>query len=263
MKSWIKELSGVVYWLVTASVYQEAVEQLLSIEEATPLFEGKEYDDVITLTPWLVPVSSLVDLNYDLLHKGMILASDAAMHEVVAHLRSLLIAGLDGEEVLFRFYDSQVIMPMLAQMNETDRHRLFGNLNSWACIEQSENHDLNITTYSMKPHPNFKVNDAPWWVIKAEHFSEKINVVQLAHHIERRLWATLPQVINDMSEPKQKLISILQEAQKARLNLVDSQLMVLANLIVYQHVPVEMVSQAMLLSWDEEKRLQNLLEDMA
>ncbi len=54
----MKSLSSVAYWLVTASVYQEAVKQLLSIEEATPLFEGKEYDDVIALTPWLVPVSS-------------------------------------------------------------------------------------------------------------------------------------------------------------------------------------------------------------
>ncbi|WP_218762981.1 DUF4123 domain-containing protein, partial [Vibrio cholerae] len=33
--------------------------------------------------------------------------------ELLSHLQSLLIAALEGEEVLFRFYDRQVILPML------------------------------------------------------------------------------------------------------------------------------------------------------
>lgn len=263
MKSWITDQHSPTYWLATASVYQEAIHQLLSIDGATPLFDGKAYEVVMSLSPWLVPASSLAELHADTLNKGMILTSKAETNAVLAHLRSLLTAGLEGEEVLFRFYDPQVILPMLALMNEMDRHALLGNLTSWSAVGSSENHESNIITYSNKSDLDFSVNRAPWWVIKAEHFEENQNIPQLAHHIERRLWATLPQVISKMSHPKKTFIEILQNAQEAHISQEDAQLMLLATLIVSQSAHIETVSKALSLSWDEEKRLQVLVEEMA
>lgn len=261
MKSWIKTQRNPAYWIVTAQVYQQAVHQSLSLDGAVPLFEGKEYDDVMPLSPWLVPATSLSELQEKILNKGMIVTSDVTIDEVLAHLRSLLIAGLEGEEVLFRFYDPLVIMPMLALMSEVDKHALLGNLMSWSSVETLENDELNVITYSNQLDVNFCVKSEPWWVIKAEHLDEKQNIPQLAHHIERRLWEILPQVMNAMTQPKQMFINILQAAEGTQLNLVDAQFMVLANLIVYQGISVDAVSKGLKLPWVEEQRLQQLVDE--
>lgn len=263
MKSWIEKQVNPAYWLATASVYQEAVHQLSSMEGAMPLFNGKAYEDVMPLSPWLIPVSSLIGLDGHTLNKGMMLTSGAEINEVLAHLRSVLTAGLEGEEVLFRFYDPQVIMPMLALMSETDKHALLGNLTSWSGVEVSENGDLSITSYSTQPQSNFLVNEAPWWVIKEEHLKETQNIPQLAHHIERRLWEALPQVISEISDPKQTFIDVLERAQDAGFSPTDAQLMLLASLIVNQSAHIGVISKALALSRDEEKRLQVLVEEMA
>ncbi len=263
MKSWIKKQVSSAYWLATASVFQEAVHQLGSIDGAVILFGGKQYEDVMTLSPWLIPARSLNDLDSDILNKGMVLTSDEGVYLVLAHLRSLLTAGLEGEEVLFRFYDPQVIMPMLALMNEVDRCALLGNLNSWSSVEKLENDTSNVTTYSSQPHVNFCINNEPWWVIKAEHLDQKKDYSKLAHHMERRLWEKLPQVMNKMNQPKQTFFNILQAAEDSQLNLIDAQFMVLANLIVHQSISVDAVSKTLMLSREEEQRLQQLVERTA
>ncbi len=263
MKSLIEKQINPAYWLVTASVYQEAVHQLHSIDDATPLFEGKAYEDVMPLSPWLIPISSLTELDSETLNKGMVLTSDAGMNAVLAHLRSLLIAGLEGDEVLFRFYDPLVIMPMLAVMSEVDKHALLGHVTSWSNAEILENGEFVITTYSTLPKSDFVVNNEPWWVIKEEHLKEMQDIPKLAHHIERRLWEVLPQVMNQISAPKQTFISVLQSAQDAGLSPADAQLKVLANLVVNQIRPIGEISKALALSWDEEQRLQHLVEDIA
>ncbi|WP_462055269.1 DUF4123 domain-containing protein, partial [Vibrio cholerae] len=78
------------------------------------VFHGETFAPVMSLSPWLIPVSDKVlELSDELLQQGIFLTSHSSTSELLSHLQSLLIAALEGEEVLFRFYDRQVILPML------------------------------------------------------------------------------------------------------------------------------------------------------
>ena len=112
MKAWITGQSEPVYWIATAKSYQDAVNSTPSLNNATPLFTGDMYAQVMSLSPWVVAPESLLDIDDSILTCGIFITSNAGLEDVLAHLRSLLTAGLFGEEVLFRFYDPKVIFPM-------------------------------------------------------------------------------------------------------------------------------------------------------
>lgn len=125
MKEWILNHANHVYWLVTADLFKKALNENMPVDEAIPLFCLNTFKDLMSLSPWLVPAESLTVLDEKLIQQGLLLKSDYPTNEVLNHLRSLLLAGLDGEEVLFRFYDPMVIAPMLNLMQESEKY-LYG-----------------------------------------------------------------------------------------------------------------------------------------
>ncbi|MES1384198.1 DUF4123 domain-containing protein, partial [Vibrio cholerae] len=71
-----------------------------------------------------------------LLQQGIFLTSHSSTSELLSHLQSLLIAVLEGEEVLFRFYDRQVIVPMLNAMRDLERNDFLGPVEKLAAVKQ-------------------------------------------------------------------------------------------------------------------------------
>ncbi|EGS69322.1 hypothetical protein VCBJG01_1454, partial [Vibrio cholerae BJG-01] len=122
---WLSEQTSNVYWLADHSTFKQAVANNSGIvfDGTQVVFHGETFAPVMSLSPWLIPVSDKVlALPDELLQQGIFLTSHSSTSELLSHLQSLLIAALEGEEVLFRFYDRQVIVPMLDAMRDLERN---------------------------------------------------------------------------------------------------------------------------------------------
>lgn len=185
------------YWLVDFQVHKEALQQNGSIgfEDSIPLFDGPMFAEVMSLSPWLIPVSkSVLSLPDTILGRGLVLSSSDSQRSVLEHLRSLLIAALDGEEVLFRFYDRQVIVPMLTRMDETEKNQFLGNISQLAALDNKEHPQC--VTFTNTSNCVLHVHETPWWVIEPHHLKSSGNLSLVQANLESWLWQHYPETMN-------------------------------------------------------------------
>lgn len=196
--SWFQQQTGDQYWLVDYQVHKEALRQNGSIgfEDSIPLFDGAMFAEVMSLSPWLIPVSkSVSSLPESLLEKGLVLSSSESSQSVLDHLRSLLIAALEGEEVLFRFYDRQVIIPMLTRMDETEKNQFLGNINQLAALDNQE--QAQFVTFTNKSNTPFSAHETTWWVVKPHHLESSADLSLIQTNLESWLWRHYPDTMNE------------------------------------------------------------------
>lgn len=119
------------------------------------------------------------------------LASEHPPEKLVLHWQSLLIAGLDGEEVMFRYYDPRVLGPMLYTFSEEENRQFLGPTNELLLWH----HDdwLMAAPY---PEPELTEHTEPWWRMKDEHFvgqpGEKTVVID---NLDDWLWQNKPKLM--------------------------------------------------------------------
>ena len=133
--------------------------------QAWPLYGGTEFTDAILHGPWLLPLATtgrLADVVARTRACGSgarrLIASPYPVEQLVRHWQSLLIAGLDGEEVLFRYYDPRVLAPMLATFTETEICQFLPttSLLIW--------HQADWRAYSLCPAAMInRTHREPWW----------------------------------------------------------------------------------------------------
>lgn len=257
MRAWLNQQPQTVYWLVSSSIYQQAIVQHFCLNDAVSLFEGAMFDEVMMLSPWIVPISSSCPYSDDDLSQGLFLTSDAAQSEIVAHLRSLLIAGLEGEEVFFRFYDPEVIIPMLQSMNKSDKQRFLGNLSTFSYWTESEMH-----TVTNNANKEFEPVVEPWWVLKPEHFKQSTDLELLANHIERRLWEKIPHIMNAQENHHRTILSALEDGRDKGYSSEYSELKVLAEIHRCAADDVKNIVQTFHLSVEDGKQLECFLGEI-
>ncbi|MGD8123151.1 hypothetical protein ACQEXR_20120, partial [Vibrio sp. TRT 2004] len=165
-------------------------------------------------------------------------------------LRSLLWAYLEGEKVLFRFYDPVVIMPMLAVMSDGDRYQFLGNISHWLHWQGEK-----YTCYENHSSLPFTLQTNPWWRVKSEHLTAKEDHTTLATNIERALWRVLPTAINRLANPKQFIEKALQQFPPMYATSVDKQIYVLAHLIKAEIVNINDVVDVLHFSLTEREQL--------
>lgn len=256
MKAWISEQSEPVYWIATAKSYQDAVNGIPSLNNATPLFTGDMYAQVMSLSPWIVAPESLLDIDDSILTCGIFITSNAGLENVLAHLRSLLTAGLFGEEVLFRFYDPQVIFPMFERMGTAERNAFMGNTSSWTHFNNDK-----ALSYSSIPNPDFKISTSAWWVIKESHLTEPENVDVLAKNLERRFWEKLPDVMNVVDSPLDAITATLIDSKERGFGGDEAQFRALALIVHQGQGKAEDATRALLLSSEGEQKLKNFMKE--
>lgn len=141
--------------------------------DAWPLYAGTEFADDVLSGPWLLPLAQLPGWQewwqaqeQAAYATGILLASEHPLEKLVLHWQSLLIAGLDGEEVMFRYYDPRVLGPMLYTFTEEETRRFLGPTNELLL----RHHDdwLMAAPY---PEPDLTEHAEPWWRMKDEHFA--------------------------------------------------------------------------------------------
>ncbi|ROV59755.1 DUF4123 domain-containing protein [Vibrio ponticus] len=225
MRDWLRQQVKPVYWLACSEVYHETVVHQYCLNDAIQLFWGDAFEDVLHLSPWLVPISADCPYSDEELAKGLVIVSKYERDEILFHLRSLLIAGLEGEQVLFRFYDPYVIVPMLKHMHQGEIQKFLGNMDSLSSWYNQE-----YFSVSSVPNYTFRLQEQPWWVIKPEHLVELEDQSQLAKHIERRLWEKIPRAMNSIDCPFNIIVKALDNARKRELNQELTEVWVLAEI---------------------------------
>lgn len=140
--------------------------------DAWPLYAGTRFANDIDSSPWLLPLQDWPDWQSwwqaqeaDAQATGIIVISKTPAEQLVKHWQSLLVAGLDGEEVLFRYYDPRILGPMLYTWTDIETRQFMGPtdyLVVWM------NNDWVIS--SPYPDLDMTVHADPWWRMRPEHF---------------------------------------------------------------------------------------------
>lgn len=139
IQQWLMEQKTPTFWLLDQQAFKcvIAANNGIGFDGTQILFHGETFAPVMSLSPWLIPVSDKVlELSDELLQQGIFLTSHSSTSELLSHLQSLLIAVLEGEEVLFRFYDRQVILPMLDAMRDLELNDFLGPVEKLAAVKQ-------------------------------------------------------------------------------------------------------------------------------
>ncbi|MDC5704577.1 DUF4123 domain-containing protein [Vibrio europaeus] len=218
LQSWLQDNEKHSYWLVDHKLHKSAVNQNdgFGFDESVPLFQGAMFKDVMSLTPWLIPVSdSVISLPEALLNQGLAFSSSASVEEVLSHLRSLLVAAMDGEEVLFRFYDRAVILPMLSNMDDSEVNQFLGKIHQLVGLESRKD---SLTTYTNQLQSEVHSHQGCWWIMKPHHFDPQENLKLVQSNLESWLWQhfskKMNQLINQGRDIDSVIISTLSEPDK-------------------------------------------------
>lgn len=205
LKPWLKEQQPHSFWLVCAQTHEQALmSNGFAFEGAVPLFWGNTFKDVMTLSPWLIPVSDeVLALDDSLLNLGLgIVTTSSAI--TIQHLRSMLMSILDGEAVLFRFYDKVVIGPMLRAMMPSELQQFLGNIDCLAFVDDE------LITFARNPQSDFQLKKERWWKLQPHHLESIYNTRHHAISLEKRCWQLIPDILEQLDEPLQIIASALE-----------------------------------------------------
>ncbi|EKO3594132.1 DUF4123 domain-containing protein [Vibrio metschnikovii] len=261
IQQWLVEQTTPVFWLLDQQAFKQviAANNGLVFEGTQVVFHGEIFAPVMSLSPWLIPVSDKVlALPDELLQQGIFLTSHSSSIELLNHLQSLLIAALEGEEVLFRFYDRQVIVPMLDAMLELERNDFLGPVERLAAVKQGVFQEWGNTRSA-----EFIYQPAPWWKIKPYHLMPLYRTEVHAQILERRFWEKLPYVMEQLDEPQQWIKTILDEAKQANLGHDNAEYLVLNHLWKASLTTLEQLSDALHLNQQELQEIMQIREKLA
>jgi len=243
MKEWVLDHSNHIYWLVTADLFKKALNENMPADEAIPLFCIGQFKDLMPMSPWLLPSESLTVLNEELLQQGLLLESDYPTNEVLDHLRSLLLAGLDGEEVLFRFYDPIVIAPMLNLMQESEKYLFMGNIKTLRYC-----HLETTITLNNPLHDCHKQHEEPWWVIQPEHLVNSYDLDIHCQILDRRFWNVVPEVMEANVTSNIIIKDALIYASNQQWSIDEAELYALSQLLVTSNSSIANITKKFHLS---------------
>ncbi|MDC5848493.1 DUF4123 domain-containing protein [Vibrio europaeus] len=257
LKDWfIAKGEGAAFWLVDSQSHAEAVKEFgFGFEDSRPLFEGEMFSSVKDFSPWLIPVTEeVLSLQEETLNRCIGVLSEHKFEEVVEHLQSLLTASLEGEEVLFRFYDSKVVLQMLKAMDKGELASFMGNISEIAFFDDE------IRVFSNTPKPDFKPQSETWWKILPHHLVELYNIKAHAHAIERRWWELLPQLMEKLDTPSVVLIGALQKGIDAGFKIEKLEYGAMVELAKITGTHISEFSIPFHLTFEELKELETIKE---
>ncbi|MDC0610750.1 DUF4123 domain-containing protein [Vibrio sp.] len=249
LSEWFNEKVYTCYWLVDSITFQKALEanNYQSFRDTFVLFDNKPFEDVMDFTPKLIPVTKEVkNLPKEILNHGIGLKTEAPKTKLLEHLQSLLLAALDGEEVLFRFYDINVIAPMLREMEQGELEQFLGNIKSLAVFG-----DKGLETYSSNNESQYKYQNRPWWIIKPRHLEHLYNVENHARLLERFWWEKIPDVLAELDDSLNVITQFLKQGVERYPSKKQAELFTLKQTTYLTNISLNHVTGKLLLDKDE------------
>ncbi len=244
------------YWLVSSETHKKAIKQnhQLGFSDALPLFYGESFHSVMDYSPWLIPVQSAFNnIEANTFEQGLVFVSSSSIWDVIEHLRTLLFAALEGEEVLFRFYDTKVLVPMLATFHQDEINVFLGNCQSISCVEGGI-----LKQYTNLSQLEYKPKTSSWWRILPHHLAPLYNVKTHAQIIVNRLWEKLPRQTDLLSEPVVFFQHYLSQAIELGFSSDKAEGIALVEFSKQTNTSYQFLSQALLLTDDELDELQKI-----
>jgi len=256
LSEWFQLSEGQYYWLADTTTHQRAVKESgFGFDDSVPLFAGPMFESAQALSPWLVPVSEqLRSVESDVLDLGIGIQSAAEFDQLIEHLRSLLLASYEGEEVMFRFYDKQVIGPMLLTMEESEVNSLLGNIDQLAVANES------LACYTNQSKVEFTLSTETWWKVQPHHLTVLYNVNTHAKSIERRWWNLFPKMMERLADPNDVILNALKKAQERGYPQDQMEACVLVEVTRQTQTHLSELSQPFHLNLEELKELETLKE---
>lgn len=255
LQDWLnKQDESDCYWLIAQAGIDLAAEHTslpLLMEKAMPLFTEATFDSLVCLTPWLIPMNeAIAGLPDRLLKHGVLLRSGAGASDLMVHLRSLLLAGLDGETVLFRIYDPLVITPILLAMTTQEQQSLMGNIDTLALSI-----DEHMQIFNHENANQYTLQVAPWWVIKPEYIVNRYSQEQHAFSLSRRLWGLFPGMMSGLVNAEANISHALDKAKLQGVKLSDIDLWVLSQLATQSGTSAQTLNDTLMLDTGERQQL--------
>ncbi|ENM5777821.1 DUF4123 domain-containing protein [Vibrio mimicus] len=261
IQEWLMEQQTPVFWLLDQQGFKQviAANNGVVFDDTLVVFHGETFAPVMSLSPWLVPVTEkILQLSDEQFQQGVFLTINSSATELLSHLQSLLIAALEGEEVLFRYYDRQVILPMLDAMRDLECNEFLGPVEKLAAVKQGVFQEWGNTRSS-----EFIYQPAPWWKIQPYHLMPLYRTEVHAQVLERRFWEKLPYVMEQLDEPQQWIKTILDEAKQANLGHDNAEYLVLNHLWKASLTTLEQLSDALHLNQQELQEIMQIREKLA
>ncbi|KOO16619.1 hypothetical protein AKJ18_00675 [Vibrio xuii] len=256
LSEWFQLSEGRYYWLADAKTHQQAVKESgFGFDDSVPLFSGPMFESAKALSPWLVPVSDqLLGVKSGVLDLGIGIQSNAEFELVLEHLRSILLASYEGEEVMFRFYDKQVIGPMLLAMEESEINSLLGNIDQLAIANDS------LACYVNSSKAEFILNTDTWWKVQPHHLTALYNENTHAKSIERRWWNLFPEMMERLTNPNDVILAALKKAKERGYPQEQMEACALVEVTRQTQTHLSELSQPFHLNLEELKELETLKE---
>ncbi|MCW8336336.1 DUF4123 domain-containing protein [Vibrio paucivorans] len=182
------------YWLVDFKTHGEAVKlnQGFGLDDSIPVFDSERFDSVMNLSPWLIPISDeVLGQLSEVLPKGIGLSCSADLVSLLSHLRSLLIASLNGEEVMFRYYDLKVLSSMSENLEPGEVENFLGCVSSLAI-----NVGDTLKVHTSSHRQLWTAKSGTWWKILPHHFEQQENLSLVSTNLSAWLWQRFPQLMN-------------------------------------------------------------------
>ncbi|MCE0492489.1 DUF4123 domain-containing protein [Vibrio salinus] len=249
LNEWFNESLYSCYWLVDSQTFEMALEanNYQNFKDTFILFDNTPFEDVMDFTPKLIPVSEEVkNLPKEILNHGIGLKTEAPKTQLLEHLQSLLLAALDGEEVLFRFYDINVISPILREMEQGELEQFLGNIKSLAVFAEN-----GLETYSNNNESQYRYQNRPWWIIKPRHLEHLYNVENHARLLERFWWEKIPVVMAELDDSLNVITQFLKQGVERYPSKEKAELFTLKQMTHLTNIPLNEVTGNLLLDEDE------------
>ncbi|OBU28675.1 DUF4123 domain-containing protein [Photobacterium kishitanii] len=242
------------FWLINNDIYKDLLNNgAIYLEGAEPLFASQPFYDLIDVSPWVIPITdNHTHLDESLLSKGILFESPS--HQtLIAHFRSLLLAGYQGESVMFRFYDPHIFNSVY-QNGTLDRRSLFLGAAHRVHMKINGEH-IRLDN----PYPDrFLLQKAPWWIIGDDDFSDLYNIDNHAYCVSRRLWQVLPELMEKLTKAESDLTVLFHHGSHL-VQKKSIEYWVIAALIHQTHISLSHVVERLHLDIEEQQKLQHWL----
>ncbi len=183
--------------------------------DAFPLYLDSEFDAQKEIGPWLLPNPTDDFLFYfQGQPSGFVIYYSDNIDTQIQHWKSLTFAGLDGELVLFRYYDRMVLEPMLSAFSQIELSTFLGTANRIKIISN----DIPVSFKNSAPRLTHQLE--PWWRIEKHH--SQYSLKRHAWIVERLAWQRFPElmktVYNLNFDIQLKLIGFLKQGRSYQLS---------------------------------------------
>ena len=237
------------YWLVDPLSSREPLQFFYQHGggDGIPLFTASCFSDHQDQGPWLLPLWTLKEpLPEEQVKRGIFLSAAIHTEILTQHLKQLLVAVMEGQEVLFRYYDPAVLAPLLDSLDLQQFHHLSGPIATFCFYYQRQ------WVYKANPiADDYFYQSEHYFRLQPDDFNSQYQVKNHAYLLERRLWQNLPELLATVNA-SQIIEEQLIAANQHKVPYEKAECWAMAALLKHSNVTLEQLLNTFYFSPEEQ-----------